>query len=540
MSHTHSDQSHTIQVEIERKYAVDAEPLPDLVGVGAAGVRISAAEAQEPFVLEAVYYDTADLALARARIALRRRTGGHDEGWHVKLPAIEGRTELQWPLDDAATEDGASGDGVPEAVRAAVIVYVRDRALSPLASVRTRRSVTELRDAENRVVVEIADDSVSGTDAREGGVRLWREWEAELGPGAPTTAEGRAALLDEVEQRLLRAGASVSPSVSKLAQALGRTGLGPVPDASSLGGEAPSAASGDASAVLLAGLRELTGQLVTLDPAVRADSADAVHRQRTVVRRLRNVLAGHRRLFAPVPLQEVREALARYGGILGDVRDLEVRADWAEAELDAVRNERGVDDPAARERLVSSPRSEHDAAHARLIDWMSSAPYFRLLDALEALLPADGVDGSARHESKTVLRRAAKKADRRSVRRGRAARVFDADPVLAARAVAALHDSRKSARRLRHLAEFAVEAPDAPLGTAAGRIGDAAEHLQDSLGEHRDALLFAEYVLLMAPRADAAGESSFVYGVLYQRSLDRARAALAAAADARKALRAAV
>jgi len=608
MSQTHPDESHTTQVEIERKYAVDTEYLPDLVGVGdAVGVHIVAAEAHEPFVLEAVYFDTADLALARAKIALRRRVGGHDEGWHVKLPAVEGRTELQWPLEADPGQDAGSADGVPAAVRAAVLVHVRDRALSPLAAVRTSRSIVELLDADGRVVVEIADDTVTGTDSREGSVRLWREWEAELGPGAPATADGRAAVLDAVEKRLLAAGATVSPSVSKLAQALGRTGLGRTPDAARGAGEGastdaaaevspvagakaaasaasakaakkgkkgvkgateeakgaekrakraekgakaskatkkaasvpPADADADATDVVLAGLRDLGEQLVALDPAVRADAPDAVHRQRTTVRRLRNVLAGHKHLFAPSELQEVRASLARFGGILGEVRDLEVRSEWAEAALDAVRDDRGVDDPAARDRLVAATRAEHDAAHERLLEWMSNVPYFRLLDAVEGLTPSAGASDSARRESKAVLQRAARKAERRSVSRSRAAAVFGSDPVVTARAEAAVHESRKSARRLRHLAEFATGAPDAPLGVAAGLLGDAAERLQDALGEHRDARLFGEYVLLIAPRAEAAGESSFVYGVLYQRSLERSRAALATAARARKALRAA-
>ena len=35
--------------------------------------------------MEAVYYDTEDLALGRRLVALRRRRGGADDGWHVKL-----------------------------------------------------------------------------------------------------------------------------------------------------------------------------------------------------------------------------------------------------------------------------------------------------------------------------------------------------------------------------------------------------------------------------------------------------------------------
>jgi len=37
--------------------------------------------------LIAVYVDTAYLDLARHGITVRRRTGGDDAGWHLKLPA---------------------------------------------------------------------------------------------------------------------------------------------------------------------------------------------------------------------------------------------------------------------------------------------------------------------------------------------------------------------------------------------------------------------------------------------------------------------
>ena len=82
--------------EIERKYEVGSEAaLPDLAGVPG----VAAVEPLATVELTAVYVDTPDRALVRGRIAMRRRTGGYDDGWHVKLPAPEGRFELQAPID---------------------------------------------------------------------------------------------------------------------------------------------------------------------------------------------------------------------------------------------------------------------------------------------------------------------------------------------------------------------------------------------------------------------------------------------------------
>ena len=82
----------TTQLEIESKF--DAEPgqaLPDLVGV--AGVVATAASAE--MVLTAGYFDTVSLALGSAGATLRRRTGGTDDGWHLKLSVADGESFFQ-------------------------------------------------------------------------------------------------------------------------------------------------------------------------------------------------------------------------------------------------------------------------------------------------------------------------------------------------------------------------------------------------------------------------------------------------------------
>src|SRR4051794_41517108 len=70
-------------LEIEAKYDVaDGQRLPELVGIGGGDAVVAQAE----MVLTATYFDTADQALAAAGATFRRRSGGADDGWHLKVP----------------------------------------------------------------------------------------------------------------------------------------------------------------------------------------------------------------------------------------------------------------------------------------------------------------------------------------------------------------------------------------------------------------------------------------------------------------------
>ncbi|HEX6401673.1 MAG TPA: CYTH domain-containing protein [Pseudonocardiaceae bacterium] len=83
--------------ETERKYeAVDDWELIDPAGL----LGFATGTGPHEQNLEAVYFDTADLRLLRTGITLRRREGGSDPGWHLKLPAgTDSRHELRLPLD---------------------------------------------------------------------------------------------------------------------------------------------------------------------------------------------------------------------------------------------------------------------------------------------------------------------------------------------------------------------------------------------------------------------------------------------------------
>ncbi len=199
----------TEHVEIERKFDVgEAFVLPDLAGVPG----VASIGAPVVHELDATYYDTADLRLARAHVTLRRRLGGTDAGWHLKLPAAAGaRRELHSPL-------GRAVKAPPRAVITPVLGIVRKAPAAAVATLATRRTVRTLLAEDGRVLVEVADDLVTGTQLPAGPgdaavVTTWREVEVEL-------VDGEEELLGAVGAELVVSGARPSASASKLATVL--------------------------------------------------------------------------------------------------------------------------------------------------------------------------------------------------------------------------------------------------------------------------------------------------------------------------------
>jgi inorganic triphosphatase YgiF len=196
----------TEHLETELKFEVDPGFLvPDLAGI-ADGVTVTAPEVE---LLAASYFDTGDLRLAAAKVTLRRRTGGHDAGWHLKLPvAADTRREMQAPLGAAAT--------VPPELASLVWPWIQDDSLQVVAELETRRTVRQLTGAGGESLAEVADDEVTGRVSSRGAAQpvTWREIEVELVTGGPE-------ILAAARSRLIAAGARPSSSASKLSRLLG-------------------------------------------------------------------------------------------------------------------------------------------------------------------------------------------------------------------------------------------------------------------------------------------------------------------------------
>jgi len=192
-------------LEIEQKFDVDAGfERPSFAGL--AGISEAAPELLH---LSATYFDTPDGRLAASKITLRRRTGGTDEGWHLKLPADSGaRREVHAPLGTAERQ-------VPEELAARVAEVTGGQPLHPIATLNTERTVVTLRGHDGRVAAEVADDQVTARrlPPAEGQELRWREVEVEV-PNADPPLQRAAADV------LLAAGARPAGHGSKLARVL--------------------------------------------------------------------------------------------------------------------------------------------------------------------------------------------------------------------------------------------------------------------------------------------------------------------------------
>ncbi|RZB14850.1 CHAD domain-containing protein [Streptomyces sp. F001] len=476
--------------EIERKYESDDSGLPDLTGVAGVAAVIDKGLAE----LDATYYDTADQRLAASSITLRRRTGGSDAGWHLKFPVAAGvRDEIQAPLSDQ----------VPSALAGLVRSRVRDAELEPLVRLRSARDIRHLVDADGGLLAEVSVDAVRAERlTARGGAAEWTEIEVELADG------GDPAFLDKVDKRLRKAGVRPSRSASKLARALEETGG---KKKRRTADRAEPVTSGDH---VLTYLRAQRDAVLELDPAVRRDVEDSVHRMRVATRRMRSTFRTYRKVLDRAVTDPIGEELKWLAGELGAGRDQEVLAERLTAiveELPPVLITAPV-----RNRLHTWSQSRSGDSRRQIIDVLDGPRYLALLASLDALITDPPLRKGAAGKPSKVVADAVHEA-------------FDAVSTLVEQGLAtppgherdlALHEARKKTKRARYAAEAAAPA----LGKPASLLVSSMKELQTLLGEHQDSVMSREALKELAEQAHSAGESSFTYGVLYGREEQRATA----------------
>ncbi|MFI6350732.1 CHAD domain-containing protein [Streptomyces sp. NPDC050560] len=483
--------------EVERKFEFKRR-IADAVGEGRAALPdltsvpgVTAAHTDDSAELDAVYYDTEDLALARAAITLRRRTGGHDAGWHLKLPvAADEREEIHVPLAPGDAEPGPHATPVPTRLAELTRARTRGRALGPVARLRTARETTVLSGPDGTALAEVSLDRVSAARLLAPvTTSAWTEVEVELADGAPRT------VLRDVGRRLRDAGLRASSSPSKLARALATP---PAPEP----GE--PATAGDH---VMAYIRAQAERIMALDPAVRRDLPDSVHRLRVAARRLRSALRSYRPLLDPAVTRPLADELKWLAAELGADRDQEVLADRLRAQVAEVPTPLLLGPVEARLRAWDV--GERFDAHLRSVAVLDSDRYLALLDRLDTLTTAPPLTRAARAAPRPVLARRVRKDYARLARRTEYALALRPGETRDR----ALHDARKAAKRARYAAEAARPA----LGRPAARFARRVKDQQKLLGDHHDSVVIRDALRALAVSAHAAGETAFTWGLLYGR-----------------------
>lgn len=479
--------------EIERKFEftkakAEQRGVPDLTGTAGIAAVLDRGTAD----LDAVYYDTPDQRLAADGLTLRRRTGGEDAGWHLKLPVAPGvRDEVQAPL----------GDTVPGPLAALVRSRVRHATLQPQVRLLSSRKVSHLVDAEGTLLAELSTDAV--TAERDDTAASWTEVEVELADGIDP------ALLDAVEKKFRKAGLKVSGAPSKLARALAETGTEPPAR------PAPGPADDTAGGHLLAYVREQVDALITQDPAVRRNQPDSVHQMRVAARRLRSAFKSYRKILDRETTDPIGEELRWLGQELGVDRDQEVLHEHVQTALADLP--RTLVSGPVRRRLRTWNKTRRSASRRQALVALDSARHLALLDTLEGLL-ADppllpGADKpAAKALPKAVLRDYGRLA-------ARVDHALSMDP--GEERDHALHDARKAAKRAR----YAAEAAEPALGKPARKLAKAMKSVQSLLGEHQDSVVARAALLDLAHQSNGAGEPSFTWGLLHGREQARAERA---------------
>jgi CHAD domain-containing protein len=480
--------------EVEQKFSVHGLfKVPDLV---AAGVGVRAVDESPPVTLRATYYDTADLRLAREGITLRRREGGADQGWHLKLPVPNAdrgtREELQLPL--AAAPAGS----VPGELADLVTAYVRHGELAPVATLVTERTTRLLQHADGRPLGELVDDTVSVVGACAPGdeeriADRFRELELEMREA--TTEEA-----DAIAGALVAAGAVEGEFVSKAVRALGAKAAA-APDVPP---PQPVTVSDPAHRAVAAHLATNVRALRLQDVRVRRDLPDSVHQMRVAARRLRSGLRAFAPLLDHTWSSQLRDELRWVAGSLGDYRDREVLLARLERDLDALAAEwPDLDVGGARRLAERRLRAEMAESRAAALTELRSDRYRTLIDHLVLAARGPQTTRAAEKACADALPPLVEQTWRKLRKQADKLHIEDPDEPW--------HQARIAAKKARYATEACVPVFGAPAKDFARQI----ERVTELLGEHQDAAVAADTVRSFAAERRLGGATGYVLGLLH-------------------------
>lgn len=431
-------------------------------------------------IIDDVYYDTADLRLARWGCTLRHRDG---EGWTVKVPGPSKGLVLD---REEVVLAGDRGDPPTKALNL-VSSLSRGADVAEVAHLRTRRLVRRWLTSDGAQVAELVDDAVHG--ARPDGEDVtFREIEVELAPDA----DGR--LLDQIVVRLSAAKHVAERPVPKVVRVLGPKAMQP-PDVD----VKPLPSKPTARQVIESAFASSVTRLMLQLPAARLGTdPEGVHQARVASRRMRSDLKTFEPLLDADWSKRLRSELEWLLDALGAVRDTDVLGSKLS---DVVDRHPEIDHDAAK-RVLAEVRTQHRRNRRRLLRHLNDERTTQLLDHLvaaaadPATLPR--ADRPARKTMPKLVRKRWRRLDRAIGRLGRHPQPSE------------LHAIRILAKRLR----YSTEAVAPATRKQARKFAKDAASIQDALGELNDAAVTRSWLTESVERLD--GPAAFAAGQMTQ------------------------
>jgi len=466
--------------EIEFKFTIPAN-----VSIDLSALLIShrdKATQLAPRNMVATYFDTSSLSLLRWGVTLRHRTGGGDDGWHMKLPVSQ--------VSGGTQRDEIHAEGTPSSIPGQLATIaaplIRRQELQPMATVTTNRTPFVINGDDGQHLVEIVDDLVTVTAESDSGATpahaAFHEVEVELLVDSKPARQVAA----DVSRALIAQGAQPS-LVSKAAHALGPAAADP-PDVPPLAFPKPSAPAIDA---LKAIFSTYVRDLLLADVGVRRDAPDSVHQMRVACRRLRSALKTFRPLLDAEAVAYLREELRWLASELGEVRDAEVQR----SRLSALTTNDHL-----RTFIIAALDERLRAASSGALAALRSDRHDFLLEDLILLVSEPPVTAAAFDPAQERLAACARAPWRRL--RTAVSRASLEGPA------EQWHEVRIRAKQAR----YAAEAVAPVLGTDFIQLAKPLAKATDLLGARQDAHVAT--IVLREIAAQAPGEIAFDLGVL--------------------------
>ena len=519
--------------EIEAKFRLGPEAdLPRLASAGGLPAGFEAGP-QHIALIEDVYVDTEARALMRAGFALRlRHAGGKvkltlkgiDHGGHA---AIHDRFELESQVEPGFAPLDPAGwtPGLRQQVLAATGKAPRFLPLVNIGHARLTRPIFgpgpvadgEAATASGPIAEWVLEELRVSRPDREGlragipeGVGDFVEAELELLEG------GQREQLEQLSAHWLAQPGVSAESASKLEQALRMLAERPTQSGLAAGLQPPM---GMAEAGRLLLRQQLTEMLLCEGGAREGADIEYVHDMRVACRRASGLLDLFGDWIEPEQLAPLARLFKRTRRALGPIRDLDVALE----KLTAHQAELSKSEAKALEAVAKRWRKERAAANPRMLAWLDSRRYARLIARAEQLLErpeAEAEPGPEAAVSPWQLRHVMPGAIQQRYSAVRAYEVPLAD--LARVPDDRLHELRIDCKRLRYCLESVLPL----IGPAGEEAVRRVKRVQTTLGDFNDALV--KRALLDAMIADGIDAPAVkAYAKLQTRQARKLRAGLA-------------